>query len=212
MRESRFPSEHESRIQWWRRLIVRQQSATVPLVQFCRQVGINTRKFYTGGSASGKSMGPAEPAKSAHRDRHDRLALWPRAQRLPSCRYQSSVQPQPLSWRSNSRADALYDSPARLTPSWSKLQSALLDSSTALAGETTDVCSAPRRGASFPLHQTNGYAKRVRRSLRHGSRASRTGSPLRASLPQSAFVPRRSRIPVSSAEITALPSRTRRPV
>lgn len=46
MRESRFPSEQESRIEWWRRLIVRQQSATVPLAQFCQQVGINTRKFY----------------------------------------------------------------------------------------------------------------------------------------------------------------------
>jgi transposase-like protein len=46
MRERRLPSKQESRIQWWRRLIVRQQSATVPLAEFCRQVGINTRKFY----------------------------------------------------------------------------------------------------------------------------------------------------------------------
>ena len=46
MREGRLPSEQESRIEWWRRLVVRQQSATVPLTQFCRQVGINPRKFY----------------------------------------------------------------------------------------------------------------------------------------------------------------------
>jgi hypothetical protein len=46
MRESRLPSEQESRIEWWRRLIIRQQSASVPLTQFCRQMGINTRKFY----------------------------------------------------------------------------------------------------------------------------------------------------------------------
>ena len=46
MRESRLPSKQESRIEWWRRLIVRQQSATVPLTQFCRQMGINPRKFY----------------------------------------------------------------------------------------------------------------------------------------------------------------------
>ena len=46
MRESRFPSEQESRIEWWRRLLVRQQSATVPLAHFCQQVGINTQKFY----------------------------------------------------------------------------------------------------------------------------------------------------------------------
>jgi hypothetical protein len=46
MRERRLPSEQESRIEWWRRLIVRQQSATIPLTRFCEQVGINPRKFY----------------------------------------------------------------------------------------------------------------------------------------------------------------------
>ena len=46
MRESECPSEQESRIEWWRRLIFRQQSAPVPLTQFCRRMGINTRKFY----------------------------------------------------------------------------------------------------------------------------------------------------------------------
>ena len=46
MRESRLPSEQESRIEWWRRLIARQQSAPVPLTQFCRQMGINPRRFY----------------------------------------------------------------------------------------------------------------------------------------------------------------------
>jgi transposase-like protein len=46
MRENECPSEQESRIEWWRRLIVRQQSTSVPLTQFCRQMGINPRKFY----------------------------------------------------------------------------------------------------------------------------------------------------------------------
>jgi hypothetical protein len=46
MRESRLPSERDSRIEWWRRLIVRQQSAPVPLTQFCQQMGISARKFY----------------------------------------------------------------------------------------------------------------------------------------------------------------------
>jgi hypothetical protein len=46
MRETRLPLERESRTEWWRRLIVRQQSAQVPLAQFCRQMGISTRKFY----------------------------------------------------------------------------------------------------------------------------------------------------------------------
>jgi hypothetical protein len=46
MRASGLPSEQESRIEWWRRVICRQQSATVPLTQFCRQMGICTRKFY----------------------------------------------------------------------------------------------------------------------------------------------------------------------
>ena len=46
MRKSEFPSEQKSRIEWWRRLISRQQSTPVPLTQFCRQMGINPRKFY----------------------------------------------------------------------------------------------------------------------------------------------------------------------
>ena len=46
MRESRFPSERESRIEWWRRLILRQESSQIPLAEFCRQMGISTRKFY----------------------------------------------------------------------------------------------------------------------------------------------------------------------
>jgi hypothetical protein len=46
MRESECPSEQESRLEWWRRLIFRQQSTPVPLTQFCRQIGINTRRFY----------------------------------------------------------------------------------------------------------------------------------------------------------------------
>jgi hypothetical protein len=46
MRESECPSELESRIEWWRRVIFRQQSSPVPLTQFCGQMGINTRKFY----------------------------------------------------------------------------------------------------------------------------------------------------------------------
>ena len=46
MRESRLPLEQESRIEWWRRVIFRQQSVPVPLTQFCRQMGISTRKFY----------------------------------------------------------------------------------------------------------------------------------------------------------------------
>jgi hypothetical protein len=45
MRESRFPSEQESRIDWWRQVISRQQSTRVPLTQFCRQMGISYRKF-----------------------------------------------------------------------------------------------------------------------------------------------------------------------
>ena len=46
MRENECPSEQESRIEWWCRLIFRQQSTPVPLTQFCRQMGINPRKFY----------------------------------------------------------------------------------------------------------------------------------------------------------------------
>jgi hypothetical protein len=46
MREGECPSEEESRIEWWRRLIFRQRATPVPLTQFCRQMGINTRKFY----------------------------------------------------------------------------------------------------------------------------------------------------------------------
>jgi len=46
MRASRLPSEEESRIQWWRRVVIRRESEPIPLAQFCRQLGITTRKFY----------------------------------------------------------------------------------------------------------------------------------------------------------------------
>jgi transposase-like protein len=46
MRENECPSEQELRIEWWRRLIFRQQSTPVPLTQFCRQMDINPRRFY----------------------------------------------------------------------------------------------------------------------------------------------------------------------
>jgi transposase-like protein len=45
MRERRLPSEKESQIQWWRQVIVRQQSAGVSVVQFCRELGMTPRKF-----------------------------------------------------------------------------------------------------------------------------------------------------------------------
>ena len=35
-----------SRIEWWSRVIARQQSSQVTLDQFCRQMGISTRMFY----------------------------------------------------------------------------------------------------------------------------------------------------------------------
>jgi hypothetical protein len=43
---TKFPAEHESRIEWWGRVILRQQAGRIPLAQFCRQLGITTRKFY----------------------------------------------------------------------------------------------------------------------------------------------------------------------
>ena len=46
MLATNLPVERESRIEWWRRLILRQRSAQVPLAQFCHQMGISTRKFY----------------------------------------------------------------------------------------------------------------------------------------------------------------------
>lgn len=45
MRERRLPSEEESRIEWWRQVVFRQQSTPVSLTQFCRQMGISYRKF-----------------------------------------------------------------------------------------------------------------------------------------------------------------------
>jgi hypothetical protein len=43
---TKFPAEQESRIEWWGRVILRQETGRIPLAQFCRQLGITTRKFY----------------------------------------------------------------------------------------------------------------------------------------------------------------------
>jgi transposase-like protein len=62
MRENESPLERESRIEWWHRLIVRQQSTPVPLTQFCRQMGINPRKFYYWRKRL-REMGPASAGR-----------------------------------------------------------------------------------------------------------------------------------------------------
>ena len=70
---SKLPGERESRIEWWRRVIFRQESAQVPLAQFCRQLGISTRKFYywrqrlreTDAANSGRQITVSESARSA---------------------------------------------------------------------------------------------------------------------------------------------------
>lgn len=41
-----LPAARQSRIEWWRRVIARQQSAQITLDQFCREMGITVRKFY----------------------------------------------------------------------------------------------------------------------------------------------------------------------
>lgn len=86
MRENECPSEQESRIEWWRRLIFRQQSTPVPLTQFCRQMGINTRKFYywrqrlreMDAASSGSQITPSgslQPASIVFRDAADFLPV-----------------------------------------------------------------------------------------------------------------------------------------
>jgi hypothetical protein len=73
MRESRLPSEQDSRVEWWRRVIVRQKSAPIPLAEFCRQTGIGTRKFYywrqrlreMDAATSGRQGSPSESPRPA---------------------------------------------------------------------------------------------------------------------------------------------------
>jgi transposase-like protein len=68
-----LPVERESRIEWWRRLIIRQRSAQVSLAQFCRQMGISTRKFYywrqrlreMDGASSGRQITASGSPRSA---------------------------------------------------------------------------------------------------------------------------------------------------
>ena len=159
MRESEWPSEEKSRIEWWRRLIFRQQSSRVPVTQFCGQMGINTRKFYywrkrlreQDAVSSGAQITPSGSLESA-----SSLSIGGAA-----CRYQSSAAARLLSWRSNWPTAARFDLKARSMSVCSRLQSARPDNSTAPAGETTDVSSTPYRGACFPLQQANGYEKRI---------------------------------------------------
>ena len=79
MRVSGVPSEQESRIEWWRQVVFRQQSTPVSLTQFCRQMGITTRKFSywrqrlreTDAASSGPHVtqsGSLKPASAVGRD------------------------------------------------------------------------------------------------------------------------------------------------
>lgn len=40
-----LPTERESRLEWWRRQISRQQAAGTPVSEFCRQLGVTVRAF-----------------------------------------------------------------------------------------------------------------------------------------------------------------------
>jgi hypothetical protein len=42
----RQPTSREERREWWRRQISRQQSANLPVAEFCRQLGISVTTFY----------------------------------------------------------------------------------------------------------------------------------------------------------------------
>ncbi len=52
---TKFPAEQESRIEWWGRVILRQEGGRIPLAQFCRQLGITTRKVLLLEAASSKT-------------------------------------------------------------------------------------------------------------------------------------------------------------
>jgi hypothetical protein len=73
MRESRLPSERESRIEWWRRLIFRQQSTLVALSQFCQQMGIRGTQTPTD-PGQGPRGNPRQPlfAPPTYRRSHER--------------------------------------------------------------------------------------------------------------------------------------------
>jgi hypothetical protein len=53
---TKFPAEQESRIEWWGRVILRQQAGRIPLAQFCRQLGITTRDGETGDGETGTQL------------------------------------------------------------------------------------------------------------------------------------------------------------
>ncbi|MGO8933679.1 MAG: IS66 family insertion sequence element accessory protein TnpA [Terracidiphilus sp.] len=84
MHESGLPSKQESRIEWWRRVIFRQRSATVPLTQFCRQMGVSTRKFYywrqrlreMDAASSGSQITPSGSMRSASTVSRDAAAAF----------------------------------------------------------------------------------------------------------------------------------------
>ena len=45
MRGMNQPTERESRLEWWRRQVARQQAAGTSVSEFCRQLGVTVRAF-----------------------------------------------------------------------------------------------------------------------------------------------------------------------
>ena len=132
-----------------RQVVFRQQSVPVPLTQFCRQMGISTRKFYYWR----QRLREMDAAVLQGLPRHP---IWivgagcrrgqTGAQPLPSCRCRSStLLPQPPWWRSNfAQRRRWFGSPVQLTPPCFVLQPARLANSMDADGETTDVPTTPR--------------------------------------------------------------------
>ena len=185
MRESEYPSEEESRIEWWRAHFP-PAITPVPFARFCGKWVSIPGSSTIGENACGKWMRPAQALRSPRRDRCSQQALWPETQPPTSCRYQLSAAARPYTARDGDRManGCAVRIKGSVDPGLLRLQSRGRQSDGS-GRETTDVSSTPCRGARFPLHQANGYEKRIRWSPGHGSGIPGAGSSLGSPLPLS---------------------------
>src|SRR5947207_2280308 len=76
----RSHTDHQSRLDWWRRQIQRQPKTDLTIADFCRQLGVSVPTFYSAGMKVGQAFQPDVPEMSGW------TAIWRSTTTRPSGR------------------------------------------------------------------------------------------------------------------------------
>ena len=143
---------------WWHRQISRQQSANLSVAEFCRQLGISVTTFYYWKRRVRKSLAPPGLALAEHPSQHPTA---PAGTALANFMPVSILDPGAGTQLEIELTNACMVRLKGASIPFAPPPSPRPASSAAPAKEATDAPSTLRGRPRFPLHQTDGYEKRL---------------------------------------------------